>query len=139
VADADGSGDEEVFEAEYFEVRHAFGVRPRIKVGAKVIGKSASGSDPTLGAEGGDFAVGAVRFAGGAAAAAMPDEEMGEEGPDRFGNDFDEGLLHLDGIVLAGEAHPAGESTHMGVHDDALGEVEGVAEDHVGGFSSHAG
>ena len=48
-------------------------------------------------------------------------------------------MLHFDGIVLAGETQPAGETADMGVDHDALGEVEGVAEDDVGGLSAHAG
>ena len=86
-----------------------------------------------------DFALGAVGLAGGAAAAAVPDEEMGKEGPVLLGDDFDECLLDFDGIVLAGETQPAGEAADMGVDDDALGEVEGIAEDDVGGLSAHAG
>ena len=86
-----------------------------------------------------DFALGAVGLAGGAAAAAVPDEEMGEEGPVLFGDDFDQGLLDFDGIVLAGETQPAGETADMGVDHDALGKVEGIAEDYVGGFPAHAG
>ena len=86
-----------------------------------------------------DFALGAVGLAGGAAAAAVPDEEMGKEGPVLLGDDFHECLLHFDGIVLAGETQPAGETTDMGVHHDAFGKVEGIAEDDVGGFPAHAG
>ena len=69
----------------------------------------------------------------------MPDEEMGKEGPIHPGHDFDQGLLDFDGIVLAGETQPAGETADMGVDDNAFGEVEGVAEDDVGGFSPHSG
>ena len=83
--------------------------------------------------------MGAVGFSGGAAAATVPDEEMGKEGPILPGHDFDQGLLHFDGVVLTGQAHPAGKATDMGVDDDAFGEVEGVAEDDVGGFPAHAG
>ena len=69
----------------------------------------------------------------------MPDEEMGEKGPVLFGDDFNECLLDFDGIVLAGETQPAGETADMGVDHDALGKVEGIAEDYVGGFPAHAG
>ena len=83
--------------------------------------------------------MGAVGFASGTATAAMPDQEMGKEGPILAGNDFDQGLLHFYGVVLTGQAHPAGEPTDMGVHHDAFGQMESVAEDHVGGFSPHSG
>lgn len=96
------------------------------------------GSDPAFRAKIGNFALGAVGFAGGAAAAAVPDQEMGKEGPVRLGYDFHQRLFHLHGVMLAGQSHPAAQTAHVGVHDDALGQVEGVAQNHVGGFSAHA-
>ena len=47
--------------------------------------------------------------------------------------------MRLPGHGLAGETQPAGETADMGVDDDALGEVEGVAEDDIGGLPAHAG
>ena len=69
----------------------------------------------------------------------MPDEEMGEEGPVLLGDDFHECLFDFDGIVLPGQSHPAGKTTDVGIDDDAFGEVEGVAEDDIGGLSAHSG
>ena len=69
----------------------------------------------------------------------MPDEEMGKKGPVLLGDDFNECLLDFDGIVLAGETQPAGETADMGVDDDAFGEVESVTENHISGLSAHAG
>ena len=83
--------------------------------------------------------MGAVRFPGGTAAATVPDQQMGKEGPFLLGNDFDQGLLHFHGIRLACEAHAARQTAHMGIDHDSFRQVEGVAENHVGGFASDAG
>lgn len=100
--------------------------------------ESVPGIDSPFWTQSRNFAAAAFRFSGGAAATAVPDEEMGKEGPVRLRHDFDQGLFHFHGIVLTGQAHAAGEPPDMGVHDDALSQVEGVAENHVGGLSSHA-
>ena len=83
--------------------------------------------------------MGAVGFTGGAAAPTVPDEEMGKEGPVVLGNDFYKCFLHLHGVVLAGQAHPAGKPAHMGVDDDALGQIEGITKDHVRCFPADTG
>lgn len=83
--------------------------------------------------------MGAVGFAGGAAAATVPDQEMGKDGPILPGHDFDQGLLHFYGVVLTGQSHAAGKATDMGVHDDAFGQIESVTENHIRGLSAHPG
>jgi hypothetical protein len=40
--------------------------------------------------------------------------------------------------VLAGEAHPAGEPTDVGVDHDALSQIEGIPQNHIGRLSAHA-
>ena len=75
--------------------------------------------------------MGAVGLAGGTAAATVPDQEMGKEGPILVGHDFDQGLLHFDGVVLPGQSHAAGETTDMGVHHDAFGQIESVTQNPV--------
>lgn len=54
-----------------------------------------------------------------------------------MGDDFHQCLLHFDGVVLPGEAHPAGKPPDMGIDHDSLGQIEGVAQNHIGGFSAH--
>ena len=95
--------------------------------------------DPAFWAKIRHFTLGALGFAGGTAAATVPDEEMGKEGPILAGNDFDQGLLHFDGVVLPGQSHAAGEATNMGVHHDAFGQIESVTENHISGLSAHPG
>lgn len=48
-------------------------------------------------------------------------------------------LLDFDRILGRGPAKPPAEAADVGIHDDASGGVEGVAEDDVGGFTSRAG
>ena len=95
--------------------------------------------DPAFRAKISNFAMEAVGFSGGTAAATVPDQQVGKQGPLFFGNNFHQGLLDFHGVVLAGETHPAGETAHMGVDHNPLGQVKSVAEDHIGGFASHAG
>jgi len=96
-------------------------------------------SNSALGTKTGNLAVGAVGFAGGTSAASVPNKEVRKKGPVLLRNEFHERLLHFHGIVLAGEAHPAGETAHMGVDHNPLGQVKSIAENHIGGFASHAG
>lgn len=80
----------------------------------------------------------AVGFSGGATAATVPDQEVGEKGPVRFRHNFDQGLLHFHGILMAGQAQAAGEAAHVGIHDNSFGQVEGVPENHIGSLSPDA-
>jgi hypothetical protein len=63
---------------------------------------------------------------------------MGKESPVFLGHDFYEGFFHLYRICLAGEAHPAGEPTDVGVDHNALSQIEGIPQNHIGRLSAHA-
>jgi hypothetical protein len=52
---------------------------------------------------------------------------MGKESPVFLGHDFYEGFFHLYRICLAGEAHPAGEPTDVGVDHDSFRQIEGIS------------
>jgi hypothetical protein len=86
-----------------------------------------------------EFAVGAVGFAGGAPAAAVEDEPVGEVGPGGAGEELDEVFLDADGVGEFGEGEALGETADMGVDDDAFVFIEGVSEDDIGGFASDTG
>jgi hypothetical protein len=81
----------------------------------------------------------AVGLAGLADAAAVEDEEVREEGPFSFGHYSQEVALYLFGVALARQTEPARDTPDVGVHDHALVDAEGVAEDHVGGLAAYAG
>src|SRR3712207_783534 len=74
-----------------------------------------------------------------ATAAAVEDEEVGEDGAILFGNNPQEIPLYLPRVSLFGEAEPVRDAPDVGVHDDALVRAEGVAQDHVGRLASDPG
>jgi len=95
--------------------------------------------DADFGAEVVEFAVSAVRFAGDATTASVPDEQVGEIYPVFARDDFHQRLLDLFWRGLAREAHATREAHDVGVHDDAFGFAVAGAEDDVGGLASDAG
>lgn len=84
------------------------------------------------------FATWAIGLTGGATAAAVPDEPVTEEGPVFAGHLGEEVLFDLFGLGAGGQAETEREARHVGVNDDTFVEVEGIAEDDVGGFASDA-
>ncbi len=72
------------------------------------------------GAEGAQFAGGAVGFACEASASAMPDEPVAEESPRFSGNDLEQVLFDFLGGLGLGESEALGETLDMGIHDDAF-------------------
>src|SRR3712207_2550143 len=67
----------------------------------------------------------------------MEDEEVGEEGSLSLGHHFQEVALYLSGVAFMAQAKPLRETPHVGVHNHALLPTEGIAQDHVGGLTSH--
>jgi len=85
-----------------------------------------------------DFTIWAVRVAGETTAAAMPNEPMAEEGPLLARDQEHEVLLDFDGVGVFGEAKALRQSRDVSIDNDAVIEVEGIAEDDIGGFASDA-
>jgi hypothetical protein len=81
----------------------------------------------------------AVRLAGFAHAATVKDKKVREEGSLSFGHNLQKVALYLFGIAVFRQAETARYSSDVGVHDNALVYIEGVAEYYVGGLASHAG
>ena len=54
-------------------------------------------------------------------------------------NELHEILLHLHGIAVGREAEAQAKASHVGIDDDALVDVEGIAKDDVGGLASGSG
>jgi len=73
----------------------------------------------------------AVRLAGGAAAASVPDEEMAELGPFGLGHQHHQVLLDLFRVAMAGQAEPMRQARDVGVHHHANIDGKGVSQDHV--------
>lgn len=67
------------------------------------------------------------------------DEFVGELYPVVFGDDAHEVLFDLFGVGRFGKAEAVGDAQHVGVDDDAFGDVEGYSKDHVGGFAGGSG
>jgi hypothetical protein len=80
--------------------------------------------------------MGTIGFAGRAAPAAVPDEPVTEQGPELAWDEGHEIELDFFGLLLPGELEALGEAGDVGIDDDALVEVKGIAEDHVGGFAA---
>jgi len=85
-----------------------------------------------------EFALGTIGAAGGAAAPAMPDEQVGEINPVRPGHNPHQGSLDFLGRPLPGEAEPVAEPGDMGVYDNALGLPVGDTQHDVGGLAADA-
>ena len=66
----------------------------------------------------------------------MPDHEVGKKGPVLSEHQLHQSRFDLNRIVQPGETHAAGETAHVGVDDDSLGQIEGVAQNHIGGFTA---
>src|SRR5258708_339692 len=84
------------------------------------------------GTKGANFAVVAIRFAGEAPAAAMPDKPMAEQGPLHARDELDQVLFDLLRSFLARESKALGEARHVRVYDYPAIDVEGIAEDDIG-------
>ncbi len=56
-----------------------------------------------------------------------------------LGNQGDQVLLDFDRIALFGEPKAQAQAGHVGVDDDSDVDVEGVAQDHVGGLAADSG
>ena len=69
----------------------------------------------------------------------MEDDPVAEQGPRLPGEELDEVLLDADGVAKYGEFQALGETSHMGVDDDAFVLVEGISEDDIGSLASNAG
>ena len=100
---------------------------------------SAGGAFLRRGTDVAEFAVGAIRLAGGAAAASVENEPVAEQGPGVAGEEFDEILLDADGVGEFREAQSLGEPADMCIDDDALVFIEGISEDDIGSLTSRAG
>jgi len=90
------------------------------------------------GAEGGDLAGVAVGFAGGAAAAAVPDEPVAGHGPVGGGEELHEVLLDLLRCGGGGEAEAFAEAGNVGVDDEANIDAVAISKDDVGGLAADA-
>lgn len=84
-------------------------------------------------------AVRAVWFAGFADASAVEDQEVREDGPVSFRDDFQQVFLYLLGVFVCREAEPVREPPDVGIHNDSFIYAESVPEDDVGGLASDAG
>lgn len=82
--------------------------------------------------------MGAIGVAREAAAPAVEDEQMAEKGPVVLRDEFHEVGLDLYRVVLTAEVESEGEAGNVSIDDDADVFAEGIAEDDVGGFASHA-
>ena len=89
-------------------------------------------------AKGKDFAVVAIGLTSEASPATVPDEPVAPVCPIFPWNELHQILLDLLGIGLARNPKSMREAHHMRVDDDAFVFSEGVAEDNVGRFPSHA-
>ncbi len=94
--------------------------------------------DTDAGAQGLDFAVGAIRGSGVAATAAMPDEPMAEDCPLWLWNEAYQLLLDSLGRCFLCQTQTLREACDVGVHDNPRADVEGVAEDDVGRLATNA-
>src|SRR5215211_5604961 len=72
-------------------------------------------------------AVWAIRLAGLAGLAPVQDQGVREDGPVFFWHDLHEVLLYLYGVLVPGEAEPAGDAADVGIDDDALVHAERLA------------
>lgn len=90
------------------------------------------------GAEGGDLAGVAVGFAGGAAAASVPDEPVAGHGPVGGGEQLHQVLLDLLRSGGGGECEAFAEAGDVGVDDEADVDAVAVSEDDVGGLAADA-
>src|SRR5262245_3724477 len=107
---------------------------------ASMAGSTISMSNlPCRRAIGGQRAAAAVRLAGVADAAAVPDELMAELRPFLARQALAQVALDLDRVGLAREAQPAGQARHVGVDDEPFVFPVGGSEDHVGGLARHTG
>jgi hypothetical protein len=91
------------------------------------------------GADVAEFAIRAIRLAGGATAASVENEPVAEKGPGVAGDELDEILLDADGVGEFREAEALGETADMRIDDDAFIFIEGVSEDNIRGFASSSG
>lgn len=106
---------------------------PRFGVEAVAIGLECAGAKVLK------LAAVAIGFAGGAATASVEDEPVAEIGPSGAWEKLDEIFFDFDRIGIPGEAEPGGETSDVGVDDDAIVDGEGVAEDDIGGLASDSG
>src|SRR4029077_16031453 len=84
-----------------------------------------------------DHAILAARAPCVADAAAVQDQEVGEAPPVGAGNEPDEVALDLHGILLARQAEPLREPTHVRVNDDPL-RLPPLRRDHARRLPRHA-
>jgi hypothetical protein len=68
----------------------------------------------------------------------MPDEPMAEQGPEVAVQKLHEILFDACGIVMAGQVQTLSEARDMGIDDDAVLDMKGVAENDIGGLASNA-
>ncbi len=68
----------------------------------------------------------------------MKDQAMAELGPFFGGEELHQVVLDFDRIGVLGQAESAAEAADVGI-DDHAGDVEGIAEDDVGGLATDAG
>ena len=85
------------------------------------------------------FAFLAVGIACLAAAAAMPDQPVGEECPLIPVAELHEILLDLHGIIICCEAESQGEAADMSVDNDPFVDAESVSQDDIGGLAARSG
>jgi hypothetical protein len=80
----------------------------------------------------------AIGFSGGATAPAVPDQPVTEQGPEVAREDGHELALNLFRLTLAGELQALGKAGDMGIDDDAVIELKGVAEHDIGRLAADA-
>ena len=68
----------------------------------------------------------------------MKDQAMAQLRPFFRREEFHQVLLHLHGVSLLRQSKSSAESADVGI-DNHAGDVEGIAEHHVGGFAADAG
>ena len=80
----------------------------------------------------------AIGFAGGAAAASVPDEQVAPMGPGVSGDNFHKVTFDFDRVAVLGESEALAEASNVRIDNDPGFDAEGVAENNVGGFASDA-
>ncbi|PQM49443.1 hypothetical protein C1Y40_00335 [Mycobacterium talmoniae] len=96
------------------------------------------GAQPERRAVAGQHAHPAGRFAGMADPAAVEDHPVAEQRPLVTFDEFADGVFDLDRVLLGGPPPAPHQPPEVGVDGDA-GDIEGIAEDDVGGFAAHPG